>query len=112
MAKATKTADKFHDLLVDIIDKALGGRPISVGGEYERILQSQERIGWRAMLQGYWPIERQSAYQNTYQTPPKETQKDRNKQTIAMALWQKRMIQTIYQQMICLWKLRNDEQHG
>jgi hypothetical protein len=31
---------------------------------------------------------------------------------VAMALWQKRLIQTTWTLMISLWKIRNDEQHG
>jgi hypothetical protein len=110
--KATKTSDQLNDVLVDVVDQTMAGRPISVGGKFEAALRSQERIGWRAMLHGYWSKEWQIAYQDTYQPPPTETVKDRKKRIIAMALWQKRLLQTVFQRMICLWRLRNNERHG
>jgi hypothetical protein len=45
-----QTAEPLQDLIVDVIDRAVAGRPISVAGPFEQILRSQERIGWRAML--------------------------------------------------------------
>jgi hypothetical protein len=95
-----------------VLDRALAGRPISVSGPYEDLLRSQERIGWRAMLHGYWSIEWQKAYQTTYAIPEDETPKDRSKRTITMALWQRKVLKATWQQMIQLWRLRNEERHG
>jgi hypothetical protein len=71
----TKTPELLQDLLIDVLDRALAGRPISVSGPCESILCSQERIGWHAMLHGYWSVEWQQEYTNSYQAPTKETTK-------------------------------------
>ena len=110
--KMTKTGDSLQALIIDVLDRAMAGRPISVSGPFERALRSQERIGWRAMLHGHWSVEWQTAYNQAYQVPPDETPKDKSKRKISMALWQKRVIVLTWQQMIQLWKLRNDERHG
>jgi hypothetical protein len=110
--QVTKTAETLQDLILDVIDKAIAGRPISVAGPFAHILRSQERIGWRAMLHGYWSIEWQKAYTASYTIPTVENTKERNKRHVAMALWQKRIIQTTWSLMIRLWKIRNDERHG
>ncbi len=110
--KFTKTMEPLQDLMIDVLDRAMAGRPISVNGPYEQILRSQERIGWRAMLHGYWSTEWQKEYINSYQAPIEEENKARILRIATMGLWQKRMIQTTWTQMIGLWKLRNDERHG
>ena len=110
--KVTKTPESLRDLIIDVLDRAMAGRPISVTGTYEQSLRSQERIGWRAMLHGYWSVEWQREYIHGYQVPIDEDTKARTLRTAAMVLWQKRMIQTTWTQMLELWTLRNGECHG
>ena len=108
----TNTADELEATLIDTIDRALAGRPISVSGKFATLLRSQEKIGWRAMLHGYWSVHWQQAYIDTYTPPNTESRKDYHKRLLSMARWQKRMLCTTFHHMIRLWKLRNEERHG
>jgi hypothetical protein len=42
-------------------------------------LAAQARIGWLAMLRGYWTLEWQAAYERTYKIPDFETRKEKLK---------------------------------
>jgi hypothetical protein len=64
------------------------------------------------MLQGYWSLEWQKAYKNSYQIPTDEDCKTKNKRLLYMARWQKSIIKKVWGAMIMPWKLRNDERHG
>jgi hypothetical protein len=64
------------------------------------------------MLRGYWAKEWQTAFNNTYPTPDEETRKQRNKRSLQMERWQKKLIYVTWSLMIQLWKLRIDERHG
>ena len=109
---ATKTVVALQELLIDVLDRAIAGRPISLSGPFSNLLRTQERIGWRAMLQGYWSVEWQTTYLSTYEAPTTESRKDKQQWILAMALWQKRVLTTTWPQMIRLWTLRNEERHG
>jgi hypothetical protein len=108
----TKTNTELHEAILDVIDRAIAGRPISVGGTFAAALRAQEQIGWRSMLQGYWASEWQTAYSNTFVPPMEETPAERSKRITNMARWQTQLIRTIWTSMIALWKLRNDDRHG
>jgi hypothetical protein len=47
------------------------------------------------MLHGYWSQDWQAAYESSYQIPTEEERKDKNKQILHMARWQKNIIQTV-----------------
>jgi hypothetical protein len=65
------------------------------------------------MLCGHWTQEWQKAYESTYQAPSEETIKDKNKGTLAMTRWQKKIIQKMWGLMIALGTLlHNDKRHG
>ncbi len=64
------------------------------------------------MLRGYWTLEWQAAYERTYKIPDSETRKEKLKRLQQMTRWQSKVIQTIWRNLIQLWKLRNDERHG
>jgi hypothetical protein len=64
------------------------------------------------MLRGHWTKEWQRAYEQSYHAPSEETRPERNKRSLTMSRWQKKIIQTIWSFMIQLWTLRNDERHG
>jgi hypothetical protein len=42
----TKTGPKLQDLLINVMDCVLTGRPILVAGQLEVLLCSQKQIGW------------------------------------------------------------------
>jgi hypothetical protein len=108
----TQTNASLADVLINVLDRAIAGRPISVNGPFTDALRAQERIGWRALLQGYWAQEWQLAFLTTYTPPTVETPKDKAKRHIQMDRWQTRIIRTIWTSMIALWKIRNDDRHG
>ena len=108
----TKTNANLSKAIINAIDRALAGRPISVTGHFAAALREQESIGWRSMLQGYWAPGWTTAYRDTYVTPIEESSKDRSKRLTGMERWQTQLIQSIWTHMISLWKLRNDERHG
>jgi hypothetical protein len=64
------------------------------------------------MLRGYWSVQWQHEYKQTYEEPDKETRKERNKRSLQMGRWQKQLIKTIWGSMIKLWKTRNNKRHG
>jgi hypothetical protein len=97
---------------LNVINRAIAGRPISVGGWFTAALHAQERIGWCSMLQGYWAEEWQSAYCQTYATSEEETPADKTKCRTTMDRWQARLIQTTWTGMIALWKIHINERHG
>jgi hypothetical protein len=108
----TNTATNLQEVILNAIDRALGGRPVSIRGTFGAALRAQERIGWRSLLQGYWAIEWQEAYCRTYVPPEDEAPEDASKRHIQMGRWQSRLIRTVWTSMIALWKLRNDDRHG
>jgi exonuclease III len=108
----SSTDDQLQETIIDSIDRAIANRSVSTHGPFHRALEAQERIGWIHMLQGYWSQEWQAAYVHTYKIPPDENRKEKNKRILHMACWQKNLIQHVWEEMIKLWKLRNDERHG
>jgi hypothetical protein len=108
----TKTNPNLTEVLINALDRALAGRPISVGGQFADALRSQEKIGWRSLLQGYWSSDWHDAYRRTYQVPAEETSKDKSQQLISMERWQSQVIRTVWTSMIGLWKIRNDNRYG
>jgi hypothetical protein len=108
----TKTDSNLTESILNALDRALAGRPISVGGPFQQALRAQERIGWRSMLQGYWAKEWQQCYHTTYSPPAEESPDARTKRFTTMARWQTSLIKVLWTHMIALWKLRNDEHHG
>jgi hypothetical protein len=108
----TKTDSNFTEAIVNALDRAMAGRPISVGGPFQAALRAQERIGWRSLLQGYWAKEWQKCFQHTYAPPDEESADARQKRLTTMSRWQTSLIKVLWTQMIALWKLRNDERHG
>jgi hypothetical protein len=110
--KQTRTADNLHETILNAIDRALAGRPISISGPFETALRAQERIGWCSMLQGYWAQEWQAAYCHTSGIPDGETSDEKKKRLTTMARWQTSIIRVIWTSIIALWKIRNDDRHG
>jgi hypothetical protein len=64
------------------------------------------------MLRRYWSKQWQVKYKKYYDAPPNKTRKEKNKSSIQMVRWQKKLIHTIWVSMIKLWKMRNDKRHG
>ncbi len=64
------------------------------------------------MLCGYWTLKWQLAYNRTYKIPDSETRKEKLKRHQQMTRWQSKVIQTIWRNLIQLWKLRNVKRHG
>jgi hypothetical protein len=80
----TKTNPDLQEAILNVINRAIAGRPISVGGAFTVALRAQEQIGWQSMLQGYWESEWQTAYFHTFATPEEETPTDRSKRLTNM----------------------------
>ncbi len=108
----TNTDEYLQETILDCIDSAMAGRAVNTQGPFQQALESQERIGWVSMLHGYWTKQWQVEYEKSYDAPPNESRKDKNKRLRHMARWQKKIIQTIWASSIKLWKTRNDERHG
>jgi hypothetical protein len=103
--KKTKTDTNLCEAILDAIDRAIAGRPISVIGTFTATFRAQERIGWHSLLQGYWATKWKTAYCSTYTTPEEETADDKSKRLTGMDRWQSHLIQIIWKHMIALWKL-------
>jgi hypothetical protein len=48
-----KTDTNLKEVIMNLIDRALAGRPISVGYPFVVPFRAMEKIGWRCLLQGY-----------------------------------------------------------
>ena len=64
------------------------------------------------MLRGYRSKDWQQEYERTYTPPANETRQENKKRQLTISWWQKKVIQTLWGQLIILWKLRNNECHG
>jgi hypothetical protein len=111
MAK-TSTDGGLQETITKCLDCAMANRLIYTHGPFHRALKAQSKIGWVSMLQGYWSQEWQMTYKRLHQVPTDEDRKAKNKHILQMARWQKLIIQTVWDVMIKLWKIRNDERHG
>jgi hypothetical protein len=109
---ALRTDTNLQELILHCIDCALAGRAVATTGPFSAALQSQARIGWLAMLRGYWSQEWQHAHDRTYLVPDDETRKERLQRQLFMGRWQNTIIQTTWSSTIQLWTLRNNERHG
>jgi hypothetical protein len=107
-----QTDEHLQATILDVIDRALATRAIPIHGPFRAALEAQEKIGWLAMLRGYWATAWQESFEATRFVPLNEEKKDRLKRQIQMAGWQRKVIQTMWGMSIKLWKLRNDERHG
>ena len=107
-----RTDTHLMEAILNVINRALVGRPISVTGPFERVLRAQEQIGWRSLLHGHWAKEWQISYQTSYATPADESIADKSKRHIHMRRWQTQLIRTMWTSMIAMWKIRNDDRHG
>jgi hypothetical protein len=101
----TKTDSNLTEAILNVLDRAIAGRPISAGGPFQRALRAQERIGWRSLLQAYWAMEWQHCYEHTYMRPEEESADARLKRFTTMARWQISLITVIWTHMLALWKL-------
>jgi hypothetical protein len=101
--KVLKTETNFVEVIITCVDNTLAGRAINMIGTYQKVLEAQSRIGWIEMTRGYWSIEWQKTYGRTYQAPMEETRIDKNKRTLQMTRWQKKILQTLWGFMITLW---------
>jgi hypothetical protein len=108
----TSTNGELQDTIINCLDSAMAHRPIHTHGTFHRALTAQAQIGWVHMLQGYWSLEWQAAYDNTYPVPDEETRQEKQQRLLKMTRWQKKIIRTVWGSMIKFWKLRNDERHG
>jgi hypothetical protein len=108
----TKTEGNLMEAILNVMDRAIAGQPISVGGPFQSALRAQEQIGWRSMLQGYWAKEWQQCFECNYVRPEEESPDARTQRFTTMARWQTSHIKKIWTHMLALWKLRNDERHG
>jgi hypothetical protein len=109
----TKTDTQLvQETIINVLGRALSGQPISVGGIFNVALRAQEKIGWRSMFQGYWASEWQTAYIDKYATPAVENTADKLQRQTNMERWQAQLIKTVWTNMVNLWKVRNEEQHG
>jgi hypothetical protein len=106
------TDPNLQESILHCIDSALAGRDIAITGPFRDAIEAQARIGWLSMLRGYWTKEWQKAYERTYPTPQEETRKDKNKRTLKMTRWQRRIIHHTWTGMTDLWNIRNEERHG
>jgi hypothetical protein len=60
--EALKTGTNLIEVIINCINNAMADRAIIVTtGPFQKVLESQYRIGWLAMLQGYWSREWQQA---------------------------------------------------
>jgi hypothetical protein len=110
--KVFKIETNLQEAIVNCINNTLSGRDNKTTGIFRQALKAQARIGWQAMLRGYWTKEWQRAYEKSYHVPEGETKKIKNKRHRDMARWQKKVIQCTWTSMIQLWKLRNNERNG
>jgi hypothetical protein len=108
----TKTDTNLSEAIINVMDRAMAGRPISVHGPFEMALRAQERIGWRGMFQGHWAMEWQLTYRATYTTPAEEDEDAKSKRNTNMDRWLEQLIRSTWTAMIALWGLRNGERHG
>jgi hypothetical protein len=108
----SKTNTELEETMVNVLDRAIAGLPISVNSTFTRALRAQEKIGWRSMLQGHWASEWQNTYHKIYHKPTEETPADKTKRKTNMERWQSKLITTTWTNMITLWTLPNDERHG
>jgi hypothetical protein len=108
----TNTDEYLQEAILDCINSTLADRAVNMQGPFQQVLESQEQIHWVGMLCGCWTKQLQIEYEKSYDAPPDESRKDKNKPSIQMARWQKKIIQTIWGSLIKLWKTRNDESHG
>jgi hypothetical protein len=106
------TDPNLQEAILHCIDSALAGRYITTTGPFRAALVAQARIGWLGMLRGYWTNEWQKAYERTYVVPAEEDRKERNKRTLTMTRWQRRILQNTWGTIIKLWTTRNEERHG
>jgi hypothetical protein len=106
------TDSNLQETILNCIDSAITERAVISNGPFSNALESQSDIGWIDMLRGYWSNKWQVAYEQSYSVPNNEDRKAKNKQKLQMQRWQKKIIQTIWNSMIKLWKLWNDERHG
>jgi hypothetical protein len=67
--EALSTDPNLQESILRCIDSALADRTIEMTGPFSMALVAQARIGWLAMLHGYWTLEWQVAYDRTYKTP-------------------------------------------
>jgi hypothetical protein len=107
-----QTDTNLIEAIINCMDNAMADRAIITAGPFQKALESQSRIGWLAMLLGYWSREWQQANGMTYHTLTTETRKERNKRHLTMTRWQKKLIQSTWGSMIALWTIRNKERHG
>jgi hypothetical protein len=107
-----KTDSNLQEPILNCIDSAIAERANIINGTFNNALDSQSKIGWIDMIRGYWSSSWQIAYEQLYSVPLDEDRKAKNKRSLHMQRWQKKLIQTIWHSMIQLWKLRNDERHG
>ena len=110
--ETTRTNTHLMEALLNVMDRALAGRPISVNGQFTLALRAQERIGWRSLFHGHWALEWKQAYQETYATPAEETPVAKTKRHTTMDRWQSQLLKTTWKCMIDLWKIRKDDRHG
>jgi hypothetical protein len=106
------TDESLQETIIDCLDRAMANRPIYPHGIFYHAMEAQAKIGWVHMLQGYWSLEWQKAYENSYQIQINEDRKTKNKRLIHMVRWQKKIIVLVGGAMSSLWKLRNDKRHG
>jgi hypothetical protein len=107
-----KTDSNLQEPILNCIDSAIAERANIINGTFNNALDSQSKIGWIDMIRGYWSSSWQIAYEQLYSVPLDEDRKAKNKRSLHMQRWQKKLIQTIWHSMIQLWKLRNDKRHG
>ncbi len=91
------SADKsLQEIIIDCLDRAMADRPIYPHGIFHHAMEAQAKIGWVHMLQGYWSIEWQKAYEHSYQIPIAENRKTKNKPLIHMVSWPKKLIVPVW----------------
>jgi hypothetical protein len=110
MAKMS-TDESLQETIIDCLNRAMANRPIYPHGIFHHAMEAQAKIGLVHMLQGYWSLEWQKAYENSYQIPIDEDRKTKKKRLLHMVRWQKKIIVPVWGAMISLWKLRNDKQN-
>jgi hypothetical protein len=100
-----KTDEHLQATILDVIDRALATRAIPMHGPFHAALEAQVKIGWLAMLHGYWARAWQESFEQTVHVPLDEEKKDRHKRLIQMAGWQRKLIQTMWGMSTKLWTL-------
>jgi hypothetical protein len=55
-------APNLQEVILNVIDSALAGRPINTTGVFREALEAQSQIGWLGLLRGYWSQAWQKAY--------------------------------------------------